>query len=49
MMSDYNQFLVVVLFGSILGSFSTLFAVFTLWIYSLPCELRIYAPLLDSA
>ncbi len=44
----YNQFLLVVLFGSILGTFSTLFAAFMLWIYTLPTVLRVYAPLLDS-
>ena len=46
-MSLFNQFLILgVAFGT-LASVVVLFVVFAAWIWSLECNLRVYAPLQD--
>lgn len=48
-MSEVQQFLLVVVLTTVLGSVSVLLAAFSLWIYSLRSELNVYAPLVDFA
>ncbi len=47
-MEDLQQYLVLGVVSSFLGSASALFAVFTIWICSLRTELQVFAPLVDA-